>query len=62
MLSYLYNIGVALSRLGNTLIGGDPGDSLSRRIGTSILGGGFWSHVPMPETLRDHFIRSAPRI
>lgn len=61
-MNYLYNIGVALSRLCNTLIGGKPGDSLSYRIGTSILSGGFWSHVPMPAPLREHFIRSALRI
>lgn len=56
---YFYNLGKALSRLGNALIGGHPDHSLSRRIGISILRRGFWAHVPMPHRIRDHFIRSA---
>jgi hypothetical protein len=59
MPGYFYNLGMALSRLGNALIGGHPDHSLSRRIGQSILAGGFWSHVPMPAGLRAHFTWAA---
>lgn len=56
---YFYNLGKALSRLGNALIGGHPDHSLSRRIGLSILAGGFWSYVPMPAAMRAHFLWAA---
>jgi hypothetical protein len=58
MPGYIYNLGLALTRLGNALIGGHPDHTLSSRIGRSILSGGFWSHVPMPETWRAHFVLS----
>lgn len=58
-MTYLANVGAALSALANALIGGEYGDTLSARIGRSILRGGLASHVPMPGWLRSHFERAA---
>lgn len=61
MPAYFYGVGTALSRLANALIGGDPSESLSLRIGRSIISGGFWNRVPFPRPLKAHFIRVARR-
>lgn len=58
---YLYNLGNALSCLMNALIGGDASESLSLRIGRSILRDGLASRLPIPAPLRGHFIRVAKR-
>ena len=59
MADYLANVGIALSRLGNSLIGGNANQSLSARIGLSILGKGLWARAPLPLMLRDHFLDAA---
>jgi hypothetical protein len=56
---YLYNIGLAASRLMNALRGGDPDEGLSSPIGRSILRGGFFAQLPMPRMLRRHFEKAA---
>lgn len=58
VLNYLYNLATALSQLLNTLIGGDPDESLSGRIGKSLMKGGWAARVPWPGFLRDHWIGS----
>jgi hypothetical protein len=56
---YLSNVGATLSCLANALIGGEFGETLSARIGLSILRKGRASRIPYPEALRDHFIDAA---
>lgn len=56
LLNYLYNLHVALSQLANVLIGGDPDESLSGRIGKSILADGWAARVPWPAVLRRHWL------
>lgn len=58
---YFYNVGSALSCLFNALIGGEADESLSLRIGRSILRGGLASRVWMPAGLKGHFVRVAKR-
>lgn len=60
-MAYLYRVGGALSCLLNAMIGGDPSESLSLRIGRSIIVGGFWARVPIPRPLKAHFLRVARR-
>lgn len=57
-LNYLYNVHVALSQLANTLLGGDPDESISGRIGKSIQAGGWAAQVPWPSFARTHFLAS----
>lgn len=40
------------------LLFGDPGETISSRIGKSVQGGGWASHVPWPAWLLGHFTRS----
>jgi hypothetical protein len=56
---WLGNIGFALSCLFNALLGGHVHESLSARIGASILRGGFFAQLPMPRMLRRHFEEAA---
>lgn len=58
LVNYLYNLHVALSQLINTLLGGDPDESLSGRIGKSIAAGGLAARVPWPAVLRRHWLAS----
>ncbi|MCY1705249.1 hypothetical protein [Pannonibacter sp. SL95] len=56
LLNYLYNLHVALSQLVNVLIGGDPDESVSGRIGKSLVAGGWAARVPWPAILRRHWL------
>jgi hypothetical protein len=56
LLIYLVNIGLAIDVLANALLGGAPFQTVSCRIGLNIQAGGFWSRVPMPGWLRQHFL------
>lgn len=56
---YAENVLWNLSRLLNSLLFGDPNDSLSARIGWSRFKGGFWSRVPMPAIFARHFEKAA---
>lgn len=57
--NYLYNALCWLSQGANALLlGGDPDESLSSRIGKSIRAGGTWSMVPLPSLLKSHFLWS----
>lgn len=58
VLNYIYNLHVALSQLANTLLGGDPDESLSGRIGKSIEAGGWAARVPWPAMVRRHWLAS----
>lgn len=42
-LQYLYNLGVLLSQVISTLLGGDPGETLSSRTGKAIIGGNWFA-------------------
>jgi hypothetical protein len=59
---YLVAVVTALSILANALIGGEAGDTLSARIGRSILRGGLGARIPMPRAWREHFERAADRV
>lgn len=56
MANYLINVGATISCLANALIGGEYGQTLSCRIGLSILSKGCAHKIPFPNILRDHFI------
>ncbi|TJW14454.1 MAG: hypothetical protein E5W82_10790 [Mesorhizobium sp.] len=56
MVNYLINVGATISCLANALFGGEYGQTLSCRIGLSILSKGWAHKVPFPNILRDHFI------
>ena len=58
---YFYNLGTSFSCLLNALIGGKYNESLSLRIGRSILEGGLASEVLMPKFFYDHCIGVAER-
>lgn len=55
-LNYLYNLAAGLSRLLNAAIGGDPAETLSSRVGKSLVTGGWAARVPWPWWLRAHFL------
>ncbi|AZO29421.1 hypothetical protein [Mesorhizobium sp. M1B.F.Ca.ET.045.04.1.1] len=56
MANYFINLGATLSCLANSLVGGEYGQTLSCRIGLSILDKGWAYKIPFPNILRDHFI------
>jgi hypothetical protein len=57
--NYLYNVMVATSQFLNVVFfGGDPDESISGRIGKSILSGGWASNVPWPNFMYFHWIGS----
>ncbi len=57
--NYAYNVMVATSQLANTvLFFGDPDESISGRIGKSIVAGGWAAHVPWPGFMRRHWLGS----
>lgn len=56
---WLENVGWAASRFWNTVLFGEPNDSICCRIGWNIRKGGFWSRVPMPGCFKRHFERAA---
>lgn len=56
--AYGYNLMVAGSQLANALSGGDPDESISGRIGKSIVRGGLGGRIPWPKFARDHFVAS----
>lgn len=51
----LFAIAIGIDVLANSLIGGEPYQTISCRIGLSIAAGGWASHVPWPDWLRQHF-------
>jgi hypothetical protein len=59
---WLLNVGSALSVLVNALLGGEYGETLSARIGRSILRDGLGAKIPMPRAWREHFERAADRV
>ncbi len=57
--NYAYNVMVATSQLANTvLLFGDPDESISGRIGKSIVAGGWAARVPWPGFMRRHWLGS----
>lgn len=56
VLNYVYNLVAGFSRLFNAVIGGDPAETLSSRLGKSVVAGGWASHAPLPWWLRAHFV------
>lgn len=40
---YLYNLGVLFSQTISTVLGGDPGETLSSRTGKAVLGGNWFA-------------------
>lgn len=57
--NYLYNIATWLSQGINTVVFfGDPDESLSSRIGKSIVNKGWAASIPWPFFVYNHFIRS----
>lgn len=58
VLNYLYNLHVALSQLVNVILGGDPDESLSGRVGKSVAAGGWAASAPWPQWLLRHWLAS----
>lgn len=56
--AYAWNIVIAIDQLANALLGGWHDETISSRLGKSILKGGWASKVPWPRWLHDHFIES----
>lgn len=56
LLNWSYNVFSATSAWANAVIGGDPGETISSRIGKSIRGGGWAAGVCWPAWARDHFL------
>lgn len=57
--NYLYNVMVATSQFLNVVFfGGDPDESISGRIGKSIVAGGWAAQVPWPSFMRRHWLAS----
>lgn len=57
--NYAYNVMVAASQLANTVFFfGDPDESISGRIGKSIVAGGWAARVPWPGFMRRHWLGS----
>lgn len=54
----LFAILIGLDVLANSLIGGEPYQTISCRIGQSIENGGWAASIPWPEWLRQHFVSS----
>ena len=44
MKQYLWNLIIALDQLGNALLGGDPDETISARLGRSQLRGSRYGH------------------
>lgn len=55
--NYLYNLHVALSQVVNTLVGGDPDESVSGRIGKAAAAGARWA-IWLDRRCQGHFSRS----
>jgi hypothetical protein len=58
MKNYLLAVAIGLDVLVNGLIGGRKYQTMSCRIGESIQGGGWASHVPWPAWFRAHCLSS----
>ena len=56
--SYLKAVFVGFDVLINAIFGGRPYQTLSCRVGESILEGGWASRIPWPRRLKRHFIDS----
>jgi hypothetical protein len=54
----LFAILIGLDVLANSLIGGEPYQTISCRIGQSIKARGWAARFPWPEWLRRHFLSS----
>ncbi|WP_047308767.1 hypothetical protein [Rhodopseudomonas palustris] len=55
---YVWNLLLAIDQLGNALAGGWHDETISSRVGKSILAGGWASKVWWPRWLRDHWLDS----
>ncbi len=56
--AYLKAVFVGFDVLINAVVGGRPYQTLSCRVGESILEGGWASRIPWPRRLKLHFIHS----
>ena len=52
--AYLFNIMVGIDQLGNVLIGGNPDETISSRIGRAALAGKAWA-VPIEKLINALF-------
>lgn len=53
---WFYAVAIAVDVLANALTGGEPYESLSCRVGLSILSGGWAARVRWPAAWRRHFL------
>lgn len=58
MARYVLAVLIAIDILINALLGGEAYETLSCRLGLSILHDGWASKVPWPEWLKKHFLKS----
>ena len=56
--NYVWKVLLAIDQLGNAMLGGWHDETISSRVGKSILAGGWASKVPWPKWLRDHWIET----
>lgn len=58
MLGYIGNIGIGVDITLNAIFGGKPYQTISCRIGESIIAGGWAAKVNWPPLLKSHFLSS----
>lgn len=58
MLGYIRTIAIGLDVTLNAVIGGAAYQTVSCRVGVSILGGTWASRIPWPGFLHDHFVNA----
>ena len=56
--SYAKAVFVGFDVLVNALLGGRPYQTLSCRVGESIMDHGWAARIPWPKSLKDHFLGS----
>lgn len=55
---YFWNLLLAIDQLGNAILGGWHDETISSRVGKSIVAGGWASKVPWPRWWHDHFVNA----
>lgn len=55
---YLRTVAISVDIMANAVIGGEPYQTLSCRVGVSILGGTWASRIPWPDWLHKHFVEA----
>lgn len=62
LIRYLLAVLIGLDVLINAILGGEPYQTVSARIGLSIQNKGWAYYIPWPQFLKNHFLQSVSRI